>query len=427
MSEKTMQVVITKQDLDEVAAKATLAALSDEGKSEMQKASNETRGCVRICAKGDSITFESSVSKFSVRHVVPVGGDVSIVSEGETCVPASELKVVASKVRKDRKVSISFVAVPPDVTLATSPAAKAILPDGVVEIGSINGDRVVAKTKIEAYPTSGFAAPQYPDESSITILMAGKAAPIREAIGTVGFCVNPKDQKEIYDKFAIFTAPDSVYFLGADGRRCAVVQAKAEAFDRIIGAETKAPVLVDFAFLTPVVATLSSDDPVSVGTDPEEQRLFVVSGRTTYCINMVAESLRMKYPNYKRVVGLQSGVVVLVNREELSEAVDMLGVVNRDRGRHTFCRDPEVVKLLGRGVSSIKEATGQVPCKVVGDGKMEGDTISLQTGYLVDGLKKMTAENVRLSFTPDELRVKVEDETDPKFSYFLQVMNPNEA
>lgn len=424
MSTKTMQITITKKDLDDVAARATLAAVSEEGRNEMQKANNETRGCVRIAAKGNQIVFESSVSRFSVKHVIPVGGDVEIISEGETCVPAADLKMVANKIRKDRKVSINFIAVEPDASLAMSPVAKAILPDGVVEVGSLNGDRIVAKTKIEAYPTAGFAAPQYPSDGELSVVMSGKASTIRDAVNTIGFCVNPKDQKEIYDKFAIFPSPDAIYFLGSDGRRCAVSKVPVSSFDKTIGTEFKAPLLVDAILFSPVVSTLSADEPVVVGTDAEGQRFFIVAGKTTYCINMVTESLRMKYPNYRRLIDLPVGVVVTVNREELAEAIGMLDVVNHDRGRHTFCRDLEVVRLLGRGVGSIKEATGQVPCKVVGE--MKGEQISLQTGYLVDGIKKMAAENIKMSFTVDEKRVNVEDENNPKFSYYLQVMNPND-
>jgi DNA polymerase III sliding clamp (beta) subunit (PCNA family) len=427
MSAKTMQVVITKADLDAVVARASLAAMSDEGQSEMQRASNETRGCVRVAAAGGKITFESSVSRFSARHVVPAGGEVEIVSEGETCVPAKDLKIVASKVRSGRKVSITFIPSPPDPTLAVSPEAKAILPNGVVEVGSINGDRVVTKTKIEAYPTVGFSAPQYPDESELTVLMSGKASAVRTACGAVGFCINPDDQKETYDKYAIFTAPDAIYFLGADGRRAAVVQAKAEAFDRIIGTDSKVPVLVDALFMTPIVASLSDDDPVTIAVDKDAQRLFIISGRTTYHVAMIAEKLRMKYPHYKRVVDLEAGMVMLVNREELAEASDMLYVVNQDRGRHTICRDEKVVRVVSKGLTSIKEASGQVPCAFVGEGKMRAETISLATKYLVDGLKKMGSDNVRMSFTPDELRVKIEDESDPKFTYYLQVMSPNDV
>jgi DNA polymerase III sliding clamp (beta) subunit (PCNA family) len=420
-----IKVVMDAPAMMKAIKRASLAALTEEGQSEMRRASNETRGCVRITASSGKIAFESGVSTFSVRHIVPAGVGAAIVAEGETCVPAKDLKRIIKECKGASTLSLAFVPAPPDP--AMSPEARAIMPDGAVEIGLVTGGRTIAKSKVESYRTAGFVAPEYADEASLTLLLAGRVASVRAPYNAVSFCINRKDQNGIYDKLAIFTNPNSVFFLGADGRRCAVVQANADSFDRFVGKELKAPVLVDDVFAAPILRSLSDKDPIMLGIEQGTQNLHVVSGRTTYRVCMVPEAERMKYPNYRRLVGMETGAVVVVNRQELVGAMRLLNMANFERSRHTFCRDPEVLKVAGRGVSSIKEATGQIPYRPVGEPRLKDDTITFRTDFLVEGLKGMSAENVRMTFTPDEMRVKIEDEIDPKFAYYVQVRNANEA
>jgi DNA polymerase III sliding clamp (beta) subunit (PCNA family) len=428
MSTKALSIVISKKDLDYVVGRAAIAAMTEEGQSEISRASNETKGCVRISAFNNKIIFESSVSRFSSRYIVEVDnkGGASIVSEGETCVPAKELKTVSGKIRNDRNVSISFVPVPVDSSSGTA-TARAVLPDGVVEIGSISGNKVVSKTKIEAYPASHFSAPQYPETSLMKIIADGKASGFKKACNTIAFSVNPSDLKEVFDKFAIFTASDGIYFVGSDGRRCSVVKASADMFNSFSNVDMEVPLLADAEFASPALSSIADDDPLLVGVDQDGERMYLCSGNTSYCINMLNESSRKQYPNYKRITDLPTKVVVLINRDEFSETMDLLGVVNNDRGIYTFCKDEHVVKLVGRGIGTVKETTGSVGYTVVSSDDLKSQSISLNTKYLTEGIKKMSCENIRMSFTEAENRVKIEDEKDSKFIYFMQVMNPNEA
>jgi len=428
MSNKKLNIVVAKKDLDLVVARAGLAAMSEEGQSDMIRASNETRGCIRIVASGGKIVFESSVSRISARHVLTAGeGETEIISDGETCIPAKELKTVSNKIKDGRKVSISFLPTPPDPTITANPSMKAVLPDGVVEIGVISGSRVVSKTKIESYPSFHFAAPQYQETSELTEVIKGTVACLKQPCNTVSFAVNDSDLKEVYDKFAIFPATDGICFLGSDGRRAAVAFVKGDAFEEFLSSETDTPVLLDAKFLSPALSSLQDGAPLVLGLDAEQDRAYLCSENTTYCINMIDKALRGKYPNYKRIMGLKTHVVVLVNRDELSETMGLMNIVNNDRGTHTFCRDEQIVKISGRGIGVVKETTGSVAFTLSSEDTIKSNAISLNTQYLVEGLKRMSCDNVKMSFSEDELRVRIEDEVEPKFVYFMQVMNPNEV
>lgn len=439
MSNKHISVVITKNDLDRVVSRASLAAMSEEGQSDISRSNNETKGCVRVTASGNTITFDSSASRFSSRYSITTGegSESSIESEGDTCIPAKDLKSVSSKI-KDGKIRLTFISKPSDQDANASAALKSMLPDGVVEVSVIKGAKNVAKAKIEAYPAAYFSCPDFQTPDTLNTIVSGKASDIKNPYGLVGFSINLTDAKEVYNKFAIFPSPDSVFFLGSDGRRCAVVQTKGETSGmKFMTEEPAAPILIDSEFMNPILSSLDAADDLLLAMNASEEHVYMFSGQTSYRISMADKELRKKFPNYKRIMGLDKKVVILVNRDELSTAINLLGVVNIDRGRYVFCKDEKAIKLQGRGIAGVKEATGEVSYELVsecqlGDGDNEkaavkDPAISLHTGYLIEGLKKMSCDKVRMSFTPDELRVRIEDETDPKFIYYMQVMNPNEV
>lgn len=426
MSNKALKVTISKKDLNIVIGRACLAAMTSEGQSEISKAGNASLGCVRIEASGDSIVFESSVSRFASQHIVKVGegSEASIESAGVTRVPVKELKTVASAISDDYMVSIAFVEKPVDQGDVSSPI-KAILPNGVVQITAIKGSKSMAGVEIEAYPDAN--GQQYPSLGELNVILSGKASCVKTPYGLVGFAINPGDPKETYNKFAIFASTEAVFFLGADGRRCAVVESKGDTFEKFIGIELETPILIEVEYLNPVLSSIPSEEPFVLAVDPSEERVYVLSGGTTYRINMVNKTFRSKYPNYKKIMGLKEGTTISINRKDFSMAAGLLKTVNPDRATHRYDCDRSVIALNSKGLTAIKKATGEVEFKTLSDTPLKGNEICLHTMFVIEGLKKMVGENVKMAFTPDEARVKIQDETDPQFLYFMQVMTKNEV
>jgi DNA polymerase III sliding clamp (beta) subunit (PCNA family) len=135
----------------------------------------------------------------------------------------------------------------------------------------------------------------------------------------------------------------------------------------------------------------------------------------------------MKYPDYRRMLSMQIGTVLLLDRAECKIILDVVKAANKDRAKYILVKDDSVVNVSGRGIAAIKGAKGCISYKLASGAALKNDTICLHTGYFLDAIKQMDAENVKFSFSTDEMKVRVEDETDPKFLYFMQVMNPNEA
>ena len=417
-----MKILVGAHILKTAIRRAGLAAMTDDGQSEVMKSNNETCGCVLITAAGDSIAFESSVPNFSARHIVRIGegSDAAIVGEGEICVPAKEIKAVLAQIPNDYNVSIAFVPI------EGLPEESTRMPCGFVEVAGVKGKKTVAKAKIEAYPVTHFTTRQFPEASDLQLVLAGKASSIKGHYACVGFPILTDDPNQVYNKLALFPSETGVFVLGSDGRRCAIVEAKADTFTSFMNTEPEAPVTVSAEFVAPIFASLADNDDLVMAMDKAEEFIYFMSGSTSYAASMVNKAQRKKFPNYKRITDLPVGAVITVDRKQLLIAANMLLNVKQDRVLYAFDKQTKTVRIVGRGLTTIKEAAAEVEYEVV-ESEITGNLLCLNTKFLVEGLKKMTAEKVKLSFAPDEQRVRIEDATDPQFVYYMQVLISNKA
>lgn len=435
MSKKSeMKIVVSRDEVEMVVKRASLAAMTEEGQSEISRASNETRGCIKITAKDGKVSFDAGVSRFASRHVVMAGdgAPASIEADGEACVPAKEFKEIVSKIPSECRVVMSYSHQPPEPDPTTPESVRSLLPDGVLSIGAMRKDRVVGKAQVESYPSEHFSQAGYPEASSLKIVASGKASSIKGPCALIAFSINPNDVNELLNKVALFDGGDKVYFVGTDSRRCAIVPADKSTFDQSsdFGVEENGrpvPVLIDAEYLNPILSSVGDEDVVTISTDEAGEYLYLSCGGSAYRISRLDKTMAMKYPDYRRMLSMPIGPVITVDRKDCSVALGMLRPANKDRARYLFLRDENIVRMSSRGVAAIKSGEGTVPYKLTGETALKGDNICIHTEYFCQAIKQMAAEGVKISFSTDEMKLRVEDETDPKFLYFMQVMNPNEA
>jgi DNA polymerase III sliding clamp (beta) subunit (PCNA family) len=436
MSQKKQELkaVVSRDDIEMVVRRASLAAMTEEGQSEINRASNETRGCIRVTAKKGEIVFDAGVSRFASRHVVKVteGSMTAVEAEGESCVPAKEFKEVVSKIPSECGVGLYYKYQPSEPDPSTPEALKSLMPDGILSVGAIRKNRSVSKAHIESYPTEHVAAVEYPAVADLKVILSAPSKIIKEAYGAIQFTVNPKDANEQLNKVALYDAGDTVYFMGTDTRRCAIFPVKKAS----LAAETAfsdeengrpIPVTLDAEYLAPILAATGDEEVVTIAADTEGKYLYLFCGPSSYRINRLARSLAAKYPDYRRMFSMTAGPVLLLDRVECQLNLDMMRPANNARGQYTFDKEGGIIRLSGKGLQAIKGADGELPYKQVGGDPVKSTFICLHTDYFREAVKQMKAENIRFSLSKDETKVRVEDETDPKFFYFMQVMRLNEA
>ena len=413
-----------------VDAKATKTAIRRASyaafvKRDGRKAS-PIQECLRLTASESVLILESAVPGFACRHVINESDGLVVIEQGSVCVPAASIKTVMSRIEDGHTVSIGFAP-----ALQTPPIFKmqpitAVMPDGVVRIGVIKGTRASRGVVIDSYPVSSFKAFDFADPSSLIPVIDGDGALIGRAWDMVRFAINKNDMDIWSNNVAFFPAGNSLYILGSDGRRCTVMRLKSAVPS---GSHTNfdVPLLVHAKYLALILAGIKAGEHVVMVTDPDDSDVYIIAGGSSYCIRMPCKDQRAKYPHYERLTGLDSGAVIIVSRDELLEVGDSIGVVNREHVRLSFHENDDAIEFKSVGIGALTEAVGTVNYSLVSEQVIKSGTMALHMRYLLDALEQMSGLNVKMSFTPDECRVKLEDPEAHDFAYYMQVLPPQSA
>ena len=431
-SESGMKVVIPLRALRMACSRGCLAALTAEEQSEIARASNETMGYVMISAKDGKITFDAGVSRLASRHVIKAseGAAARIEAEGEACVPAKEFNDLASHMPPESRIALSFTHQPPEVDKSTTWTVKILRPNGVLSVRAIKNNKIITNGQIESYPTERFASLDYPDLSVLKVVIRGKAKFIKESHGSIAFAINDIDAT--LNSVALFDGGDTVYFVGTDTRRCAIAKAKKSDFEKYSDFNVEEngrpiPIQIDAEYLTLILSAASDEDVVTVAMDEAGEYLYVFCGASSYRIHRCHKSFDRHYPDYRRMLSMPTGSVILVDRQECKTALKIMLNASPYHAQLMFSGNESLVRMSGRGLKAIKGVESILAYKQVSGNPLKSRTIRLDPSYFYKAIKRMTSEQVKLSFSVDETKLRVEDEVDPKFLYFVQAMNPGEG
>jgi len=438
-SESGMKVVIPVEAMKTAVSRACLAAITGEGQSHItseikemldffRSASAEIMGCVRIAATDDGVVFESVISRLQCQHILHDCDGVTIVEKGEICLPATELNAVCSTLLRDSDaVSLSFVP----VLQGTEDPIDALLPNGNVEIGAVRGNKVVAKTMVESYPTTVFPTVEFPSAGTVKVVLSGRTAAFRGChlaiASTIGPILCPDSP---LNNVALFDGGDHVVFVGTDSLRCAIVTAKKSDFEKSSDFNVEEngrpiPILIQAEYLKPILSAAADDDVVTISTDKAGEYLYLSCGASSYRITRIEKNIAMRYPDYRRMLTMPIGTVILVDRQDCRIAIEMMRNAHSDNAPLMFFGNE--VNLFGMGLTAIQRVVGKFAYKQASEKPLKSETIRLHLDHFCQGIQHMTSEQVKISFCTDETKARVEDGVDPKFLYFMHVMNPGKG
>lgn len=363
-----MRIVLSAPIWKTAIRHARLAATSEEGRSKRSRIGEEQMGCVRIVAEDGEITFESSVSKFAARHVVISDGtDATIVADGVACVPVKDLQTIVGKPSANCAITIAFCPTIPNEPVPVDMKDK--LSVGEVEIGIVTANGAVSKSRCDTFSPAGFLDQVFPAVSDLDVVFTGKATCMRRPYADVSFSTNPDDPNKVFNKLAVFTKQEEVIFLGANGYRCALYRSKADKFDAYVSIDEQLSLLIDIEYLTPVLSSLSGNDPITLAVAQDRGHIYILSGRTTYCIAMAGEQSRKNYPTVCKVIEMKTGATALIDRKGLLLAATSLYAVRNDSGQYIFAADGKL-HLHAQCTMAIKAADAVVPYTWASDVKL---------------------------------------------------------
>jgi len=417
-----LKVVVPVAELALAIKRGGIAAGTKSGRSEVVKALNLVNDCVRIVADDAWIRFESSVSGFSSMYSMKVGGGVRVLERGVACVPLKELKRACARFPKGCEVSLSFVPASGGGVADTFSEYNldSGFPNGIVVEMALVGDGSGAGVRIDSCPSDRFISAEYPDASGLSVVLRGKAVAIKEPYGKVRFAIDSGDLNELFNKVAVRITRQSISFTGTDGRRCSYATRSRKTFDELV--EIEVPMLIPAEYLTPVLNATPDDENITLATDGDEKHAYVYCGAACYRISLPDGIHRAKYPNVRKLQGMRFGTVILAERKGLAMALGMASLVNDERCILTFSGNGSV-DVGAKGFGAANASHTSVRCKRVSEPRLKNPSVGVSLRHLKDCVSRLSSDHARISFSLDETKVRIEDESAPQFTCFMQLMN----
>ena len=407
-----LKVILPWNDLNLAIKQAVLAAA----------VGNSWRDSLKIVADHAGVRFEASEGGLSSMYLLKAVGDVRIVQPGEACVSYGAIKQACSKMQKGRDVSLAYAPKVADGAVSTKGMvdSRHNLTYGAMEVASVGDGGATVCCRIESYPDPHFVRAEYPDVSNLCVELKGRATAIKEACGLARTAIDQSTIREVFRKLVISCTRRDISFVGSDGKRCAIANRSRSAFDEVTKAKTT--ILIDAKCLMSVLRTIPNEKFFTLATDRKSQHVYLYCGTARYRFSCPCWDKKVKYPNFGQLLKLPLGTVFLADRKELAAALKVLLLVHGSMCAFSFSNNGSVV-VSAKGIDVVGEARATVRCRLTAGAALKKPLVHLNLRYLLDCVSMLNADNVKLSFACDEMRVKIEDETNPKFRYFMQVVH----
>lgn len=133
-------------------------------------------------------------------------------------------------------------------------------------------------------------------------------------------------------------------------------------------------------------------------------------------IYMVTRLLEGEYPDYKRVIPTDSTTVVTVNKDFLASAVDRVSLISNSNDYRTVHFDIMSDKIH---IFSNNPEVGKAEDEIFAEVEGNELSISFNVHYLMDMLKIVKGDNIKLYLGTELTPMKVEDTEDSGFSYVV--------
>lgn len=348
------------------------------GQAVAGKSTKKIFECLRIVATSTELEVAGTDLEVAVRHRIPVGDEsnLTVTEEGTAVVPAALFSGLLREISDEH------------VTVAVKRQKLTLETDG--------GHFELECEDSAQYPE----IPDFPSESTGRI----EPADLRALVRKTSFATGKEAARYVLNGVQVTALEDAIRFVGCDGRRLAIL---ARPVERTGGTEGSA--IVGIKGLQHFErASASVEGPVELAIADR-----FVAVRTPRA-EVVARVLEGTFPDYGQIVpkGESSTAVI---------PVALLASRLRQVGHFTGVQSQAVVLAFAPGELTISAAgsdgRADVRLSVEYDGPSQ--KIGFNPAFLLDCLKVVDAESIRLSVTGPNSAAKVEDDNG-----FLYVLMP---
>jgi len=412
-----MKITIPNGKIRKALEKGAQAAFTKEATDDDNLRISPTLNCVKVEPTSEGLSFESHVSQMSIKHEVESAEDITVECPEGICFDASwVLKSCCMTAPDDRNIVLETTS----IEVAEGAEEGKVYPNGklTVSVTDQNG-RILSSWNDRTFSTEDFADTSYPAKEEFATI---KASIFKQLIEDVIFSANLSDYMEMLDNMAILRRAGRLVLVCTNGKRCAIRTAPEGAATL---AEGEGKLMVKADILRRAVAAFSDDDDIVISDCGDGLNALLSADGTTAKIAMPPVHARKKFPDADKVLALEMSFSLDLKKSDLIEGLGYASKINNQRGEYfvTGGEDQITIKSVDEGTTKSNETMifcGEIPQSLT------GNHIFLGNQAFIDFVKRLPGDTVKLSFTEDERRVRVEDPDLPDYVYVMQRMKPPE-
>ena len=294
--------------------------------------------------------------------------------------------------------------------------SRVVQPNGKLATIATANKSEKRKGKDDTYPVSEFTQVDY---NHSNVLFSINSKTLAQCVDQVLFAKELNDLSGVFDKVGVFISNKKLFFACTDGKRCAIYSvAEKDAKIKIDNQK----ILVDGELLKTACKSFESDEEIEIIDGEDKEHIILASGKTRVRLCIASEEVKQSFPNFLNLTGLVLPIIIDVVKSDLVSAIEFLSVYNAEKSIFYVNKGKKEIKIdVARGGTDPQ--TTVVECDEIKDSLQ--NPIALSNNFTKDGCKKIDGDKIKISFSKDEKKVKIESPTDSSFVYFMQCMTSN--
>lgn len=231
-----------------------------------------------------------------------------------------------------------------------------------------------------------------------------------EMINQVAFAVSDDESKFAMNGARLEKAENSLIMVGTDGRRLSYI-------NRVINSN-----IPDFGSVTIPARFLSIIKKHSVKEGDFEisvsnQAIYIKTGSCIIFSNLILN----EFPAYKRVIPENQTKSCVANRKALEEAIKRVSLLVESKYKKVILDFEEGKLTLSTEETEIGTGKEEIECSFTG----EPMKCAMNYTYILDPLKFMESENVKIAFTESGRPFTITSEPEKDYLHVVMPMNLN--
>lgn len=320
----------------------------------------------------------------SVQNVVPGKGSLAVLQNALIECEGQQIRITAT----DLDISISTVCdcevgEEGKTTLPVKLLFNMVLraPEGPVCVETDENDRATITAGSARFKLAGLAASDFPElrEDGEAASYKLPQATLREMLRKTAYAASQDDTRRTLKGVLMSFNEGKLTMVATDGRRLALVENEME-----FAKDAEKDIVLPAKAVQELQRSLQSDGDVEI---------LVRQGQISFStghVRIYSKLMDDVYPNYRQVIPGECAQQIVIDRQQLLDALERASVMKMDEAHSTKLIFDENKLLVRSAASDLGEASDEVAIKYMGE-RIE---IMFNPTYVMDPLKAIDDDEV---------------------------------